>query len=71
MDLFAYYDSNNEMGDCSAKIRREEIFRPTMGTESLHENCNDNRVRVVNFAAARDFIVKSTYFKSKDIYKTA
>jgi hypothetical protein len=38
------------LGDCNAKVGRENIFKPTIGNESLHEISNDNGVRVVNFA---------------------
>jgi exonuclease III len=38
------------LGDFNAKVRREVIFKLTVGNESLHETSNDNGVRVVNFA---------------------
>jgi hypothetical protein len=38
------------MGGFNAKVGRENIFKPIIGNESLHEASNDNGVRVVNFA---------------------
>jgi hypothetical protein len=35
------------LGDFNAKVGREDIFKPTIGNESLHETSNDNGVRVV------------------------
>ena len=32
------------------KWREENIFKPTNGKESLHQNSNDNGVRIVNSA---------------------
>jgi hypothetical protein len=40
--------------DLSAKVRREDIFKPTTGNESSHEISNDNGVRVVNFARSKN-----------------
>jgi hypothetical protein len=40
------------LGDFSTKLCREDIFKPTVGNESLHEI--DNGVRVVNFATCED-----------------
>ena len=37
------------LGDFNAKIGRENIFKHTIGNESLHEGSNDNYVRIVNF----------------------
>ena len=35
------------LGDCNAKVGRENIFKPTVGNESLHQGSNDNGVRIV------------------------
>jgi hypothetical protein len=32
---------------------RENIFKPTIGNESLHEISNDNGVRIVNYATSK------------------
>ena len=29
---------------------RENVFKPTIGQENLHQDSNDNVVRIVNFA---------------------
>jgi hypothetical protein len=39
-------------GDFNAKVGREDIFKPKIRNESLHEVSNDNAVRVVNFATS-------------------
>jgi len=38
------------LGECSAKLEREDIFKPTIGNESLHQDNNDNDVRIENFS---------------------
>jgi len=30
------------LGDFHTKVGRENIFKPTIGNESLHQNSNDN-----------------------------
>jgi hypothetical protein len=49
------------LGDFYAKIGRKDIFKPIIGNESLHEDSNDNGVRVINFATSKNLIFKSTF----------
>jgi hypothetical protein len=56
------------LGDFSAKIGREDIFKPTVGIESLHKISNDSVVRVPNFAAYKNLTVKSMMFPHHNIH---
>jgi hypothetical protein len=47
-DHFPRYHMTILLGDFNAG--RENIFKPIIGNESLHEASNDDGVRVVNFA---------------------
>jgi hypothetical protein len=59
-DKFTKYDMKRLSYNFSAKVSTEEIFKPTIGKESLHEISNDNRVRIVTFAKSKNFRVEST-----------
>jgi hypothetical protein len=48
------------LGYFNAKVGREDIFKPTIGNESLHAINDDNGVGVVNFATSKNLTVKST-----------
>jgi exonuclease III len=67
-DRFPRYHMKILLGDFNAKVGREDIFKPIIGNESLHEASNDNGVRVVNFPTSKNLIVKST-FPHRDIHK--
>ena len=47
----------------------ENIFKPTIGIESLHQDSNDNGVRIVNFATSKNLVVKSMMFPHRNIHK--
>jgi hypothetical protein len=68
-DKFPMYHMKMLLGDFNAKIGRKNIFKPTIGNESLHEISNDNEVRVVNFVTSKNLIVKSTVFPHRNIRK--
>jgi hypothetical protein len=68
-DQFPRYDMKILLGDFNAKVDREDIFKPTIGDESLHEISNDNGVRVVNFARSKSLVLKSTIFPHSSIHK--
>jgi len=41
------------LGDFNAKVGREDTFKLTIGKESLHQDSNDNGVRLVNLATSK------------------
>jgi hypothetical protein len=57
------------LGDFNAKVGKEDIFKLTIGNESLHEISTDNGVRLVNFATSKNIGVKSTMFPHRNIHK--
>jgi hypothetical protein len=42
----------------SFAVGRENIFKPTIGNESLHKISNDNGVKAANFATSKNFSQK-------------
>jgi hypothetical protein len=68
-DHFPKYDMKILLGDFNAKLGREDTLKPTIGNKNLHEDIDDNGVRVVNFATSKDLVVKSTMFPHRNVYK--
>jgi hypothetical protein len=66
---FPKYHTKILLGDFNANLGKEDIFKPTIGNESLHEGSNDNGVRIVNFATSKNLVVKSTMFLHRNIHK--
>jgi len=46
---FPKYHMKILLGEFNAKVGIENIFKPTIGQENLHQDNNDNRVRLVKF----------------------
>jgi hypothetical protein len=65
-DKFTKYHTKILLGDFLAKVGREDIFKPTIGSESLDEISNDNGVRTASFATSKNLIVKSTMFPHRN-----
>ena len=66
---FPKYDMKILLGDFNAKVGRENIFEPTVRNESLHQESNDNWIRIVNFATSKNLVLKSRMFLHRDIHK--
>jgi len=45
------------LGDFNTKLGREDILKPAIGNENLHEDNNDNGVRILNFATSKSLVV--------------
>jgi hypothetical protein len=59
----------NLLGYFNAIVGRENIFQPTIGTQWLHPENNDNSIWLVNFTTSKNLIVKSTTFTHRNIHK--
>jgi hypothetical protein len=64
-DQFHRYHMKILLRDFNAKVGREDIFRPVIDNESLHEANNDNGVRVLNFETSKNLIFQSTKFPQR------
>jgi hypothetical protein len=64
-----YRELERLLGDFNTKVFKEDIFKPTIGNESLHEIINDNGVRVIYFATSKNLSVKSTMLPHRNIHK--
>jgi hypothetical protein len=67
-DKFPRYHMKILLGDFSAKVGREDIFKLTIVNESLHEVSNGNGVRLVNFPTSKNLRVKSMMFSHRNIH---
>ena len=47
-NYFLTYNMKTLVGDFNAKVGRENIFKPTIGNDSLHQVINDNGDIIVN-----------------------
>jgi len=68
-DNFPKYHMKILLGNFNAKVGRENIFKPTIGNESLHQDNNDNVVIIVNFVTSKNLVVKSTMFLHRNTHK--
>jgi hypothetical protein len=69
-DQFPKYHMKILLGDFNAKVGREDIFKPTIGNESLHETSNYNVVRAVNFATSKTLFLRVQCFHIEKFINT-
>jgi hypothetical protein len=55
------------LGDFNTQVIRETFFTPTIGNKSLHQNNNDNGVRIINIATLKS-PVNNTMFPHRNLH---
>ena len=50
-------------------MEKENIFKPTTGNENLHQDNNDNGVRMLNLATSINLVVKITMLLRRNFHK--
>jgi len=66
---FSKYRTKIPLGDFNTEVETENIFKLTIGYESLHYESNDNGVRIINFATSKNLVVKSNMFPHPNLHK--
>ena len=56
------------LGDFNANVSKESIYKPTIGNESLHNETNNNGIKMIQFTISNGLNVRSTTFPHKDIH---
>jgi len=67
--IFLKYHMKILLRDLNVKFGREDIFKLTIGNDSLHQDGNENGVRTANFATPKNLVVKSIIFLHQNIHK--
>jgi hypothetical protein len=60
-DKFAKYHMEIMLGDFNAKVGRADIFKLTIGNESLHDISNDNSATSKNLTVKRTMFPNHTF----------
>jgi hypothetical protein len=55
--------------DFNVRVGKEDIVKPIVGNESLHEIRRDNRVRSLNVATSKNVTVRSMMTQHCNIHK--
>ena len=65
---YIYLTRKKILRDFNAKVGKESIYKPTIGNESLHNETNNNGIKIIQFVISKDLNVRSTTFPHKDIH---
>jgi hypothetical protein len=66
---FPKYHMEIVIGDFDAKVGKQNIFKPTIVNDSLHEDSIHNGERIVNIATSKNLVVNSMMFPHQNLHK--
>ena len=66
---FPKYHMEILLGDFNAKFGRQDIFKQTVGNETLYQDNNNSGVGTVNSATSKTPAIQSTKFPQRNIHK--
>jgi exonuclease III len=67
-DHFPKYRMKILLGDFNAKLGKDDIFKPTNKKESLHQDSNNNGVRIVNCATTKKIYLLTAQCSRTEIF---
>jgi hypothetical protein len=67
---FPKYHTKIVLGDFNSKVERKNIFKPTIVNDNLHEESNDNGVRIVNFATSKFKLLRAQCSRTETFIST-
>jgi hypothetical protein len=68
--FFPKYHMKILLGDFNTNVRRQNIFKPTIGNESLLQANNDNAVRIVHLATLKVQFLRTGFFGTETFIST-
>lgn len=57
MDLINSLALHENLLDLNINVGREDVLKPAIGNDSLHEGFNHNEVKIIHFATQKNVIV--------------
>jgi hypothetical protein len=67
-DLFPNYHTEILLRDFNVKLGREDIFKPAIGNESLHQGSSGTGVRIINSATSKYLVVNSIMLRHRKLH---
>jgi hypothetical protein len=55
------------LGYFNANVGGTNILKLTIGYESLHQDINDNGVKIINFATSKIWLLRARWFHNKNV----
>ena len=65
---FPKYHMKILFGDFNAEVGRKNIVKLTFWNKNLHQDSNDNGIRIINFATSKNLVFKCTMFPHQNIH---